>query len=85
MYVYTYDKGYPVKGDTVWFTVNFPAESQNTYVRQSVRLQGGSWTSRNVYAEECRQAATVNLWYYAKKMEPEESEVFLESRQTMGM
>lgn len=47
---YTYDKGYPIKGDTVWFTVNFPAESQNTYVRQSVRLQGGSWTSRNVYS-----------------------------------
>ena len=47
---YSYDKGYPIKGDTVWFTVNFPAESQNTYVRQSVRLQGGSWTSRNIYS-----------------------------------
>lgn len=47
---YSYDRGYPVKGDIVWFAVNFPTESQNTYVRQSVRLQGGSWTSRNVYS-----------------------------------
>lgn len=37
------------------------------------------------YAEECRLKATVNLWYYAKKMKPEESEVFSESQQTMGM
>lgn len=47
---YSYAGGYPIKGDAVWFAVNFPAESQNTYVRQSVRLQGGSWTSRNVYS-----------------------------------
>ena len=37
------------------------------------------------YAEECRQAATVNLCYYAKEMEPDESEVFLKLWQAMGM
>ena len=37
------------------------------------------------YAEECRQAATVNVWYYAKKMEPEEAEAFSEPRQALGM
>lgn len=47
---YTYANGYPIMGDSVWFSINFPAESQNVYVRQSVRLQGGSWTSRNVYS-----------------------------------
>ena len=47
---YSYANGYPVKGDTVWFAVNFPAESQNVYVHQSVRLSGGSWTTRNIYS-----------------------------------
>lgn len=53
---YSYANGYPISGDSVWFSVNFPAESQNTYVRQSVRLQGGNWVSRNVYSNS-------NTWY----------------------
>ena len=53
---YSYANGYPIKGDSVWFAVNFPAESENTYVRQSVRLSGGSWTSRNCYSNN-------NTWW----------------------
>lgn len=48
---YTYANGYPIKGDTVWFAVNFPAESQNCYVRQTVWVDGGGSTSRNVYSD----------------------------------
>ncbi|OJU18289.1 MAG: hypothetical protein BGN88_00915 [Clostridiales bacterium 43-6] len=53
---YDYDKGYPIKGDTVWFAINYPSESENCYVRQSVRLSGGSWTSREVNSNS-------NTWY----------------------
>lgn len=55
---YTYSKGYPIKGDTVWFAVNFPAESQNCYVRQTVWVDGGGSTSRNVYSNS-------STWYDA--------------------
>lgn len=34
--------GYPVLGDSVWFAVNFPFESQAVRVRQYVR-HGGNW------------------------------------------
>lgn len=47
---YTYGNGYPIMGDQVWFALNFPTETENIYVRQSVRLQGGSWMSRRVYS-----------------------------------
>lgn len=47
---YFYGNGYPTKGDTIWYAINFPPESQNVKVRQSIRLQGGNWTSRNVYS-----------------------------------
>ena len=53
---YKVAKNYPIMNDKVWFAVNFPAETENCYVRQSVRLQGGSWTSRNVYSNS-------NTWY----------------------
>lgn len=32
----------------MWFAVNFPGESQTVRVRQYARLQGGSWTTRDV-------------------------------------
>lgn len=53
---YSCAEGYPVKGDVVWFTVNFPAEAENIYVQQSIRLQGGNWASRKVYSNS-------NTWY----------------------
>jgi hypothetical protein len=48
---YSYANGYPINGDTVWFTVNFPAESLNCYVRQTIWVDGGGSTSRNVYSD----------------------------------
>lgn len=45
---FSYANGYPTKGNSIWFALNFPAESQTIRVRQSVRLQGGSWTTRIV-------------------------------------
>ena len=48
---YAYGHGYPITGDTVWFALNFPAESQNCYVRQSVWIDGGGSTSRNVWSD----------------------------------
>ena len=53
---YTYGHGYPISGDTIWYALNFPAESQNCYVRQSVWVVGGGSTSRNVYSNS-------NAWY----------------------
>lgn len=53
---YTYSSGYPIMGDTVWFAVNFPAESENCYVRQTVWIVGGGSVSRNVYSNS-------NTWY----------------------
>jgi hypothetical protein len=50
-YNYSYANGYPINGDTVWFALNFPAESQNCYVRQTVWVDGGGSTSRNVYSD----------------------------------
>ncbi|MDD4493873.1 MAG: hypothetical protein PHV32_05930 [Eubacteriales bacterium] len=47
---YTYGNGYPVLGDKVWFAVNFPAESENCYVRQTVWVDGGGSATRNVYS-----------------------------------
>lgn len=53
---YEYGHGYPIMGDNVWFALNFPAESENCYVRQSVWVVGGGSTSRNVYSNS-------NTWY----------------------
>ncbi|MDD4492743.1 MAG: hypothetical protein PHV32_00085 [Eubacteriales bacterium] len=47
---YEYGHGYPVLGDKVWFAVNFPSESENCYVRQTVWVDGGGSTTRNVYS-----------------------------------
>ncbi len=53
---YDYGHGYPIMGDTVWYAVNFPAESENCYVRQTVWVDGGGSTSRNVWSNS-------NTWY----------------------
>ena len=53
---YSYANGYPILNDTVWFAVNFPAESENCYVRQTVWVNGGGSISRNVYSNS-------NTWY----------------------
>lgn len=53
---YTYANGYPIKGDSVWFAINFPAESENCYVRQSVWIDGGGSVSQNVQSNS-------NTWY----------------------
>ncbi len=53
---YSYANGYPIMNDTVWFAVNFPAETENCYVRQTVWVDGGGSTSRNVWSNS-------NTWY----------------------
>ena len=53
---YAYGHGYPIVGDTVWFAVHFPAESENCYVRQTLWVVGGGSTSRNVWSNS-------NTWY----------------------
>lgn len=45
---YSYINGYPIMGDKIWGSIYFPPESQDIRVRQSVRLAGGYWASRNV-------------------------------------
>lgn len=53
---WTYGHGYPKNGDTVWFALNFPAETENCYVRQRVWIDGGGSVSRNVWSNS-------NTWY----------------------
>ena len=53
---YSYANGYPIINDTVWYAINFPAESENCYVRQTVWVDGGGSTSRNVWSNS-------NTWY----------------------
>lgn len=56
---WTYGHGYPQTDSSVWYAVNFPAESQNCYVKQSVWVVGGGSTSRNVWSNS-------NTWYDVK-------------------
>ncbi len=44
---YEYKTGYPTIGNTVWFNIHFPAETENIKVRQYVK-NGGSWVTRDV-------------------------------------
>ncbi len=53
---WTYGHGYPKSGDKIWYTVNFPAETENCYVKQSVWIVGGGSASRNVWSNS-------NTWY----------------------
>ena len=51
-----YGHGYPCAGDTLWYAVNFPAETENCYVKQSVWVVGGDTASRCVWSDG-------NTWY----------------------
>lgn len=46
---YTVNRGYPIMDDKVWFSFYFPKEQRTIKVRQSVRIKGGSWTTRTGY------------------------------------
>ncbi len=45
---YVYKTDYPTIGDTVWYNIYFPAETESIRARQYVRYVGGSWTTRDV-------------------------------------
>ena len=49
---YTYDQGYPAYGDTILFTVVFPAETENTYVKQTIWIDGTEVASRKGYTDK---------------------------------
>ena len=51
--------GYPVLGDSVWFALNFPSESQVVRVRQYVR-HGGNWITRDV---KLNGGDTSSMWF----------------------
>ncbi|MCR5635560.1 MAG: hypothetical protein K6F76_00035 [Clostridiales bacterium] len=55
---YTYVKGYPVMGETVFFSVYFPKESENIRVQQSVWVDGVSAGTRTGYSNDLE-------WYNA--------------------
>ncbi len=54
-YNWTYENGYPMTGDTLWYSVNFPAEEENAYVRQRVWI-GQNEVSRDVWSND-------NTWF----------------------
>ncbi len=49
---WTYGHGYPYSGATIWYSINFPAESENCYVKQTVTVVGGGTTSRYIYSND---------------------------------
>ena len=56
---WTLNKDYPKSGDTIFFSVNFPKETENCYVKQTVWIDGTQVGTRNGY--------TNNLeWYDVK-------------------
>ena len=54
-----YVSGYPVSGDTVFFSVNFPKEDENTYVKQTVWIDGTQVGTRKGYSDDLE-------WYDVK-------------------
>jgi hypothetical protein len=48
---WTYGSGYPYSGASIWYSINFPAETENCYVKQTITVIGGSATSRKVYSD----------------------------------
>ncbi len=54
-YNWTYKNGYPMKGNTIWYSVNFPAEEENAYVRQRVWIEQDE-VSRDVWSNS-------NTWF----------------------
>lgn len=47
---WTYVSGYPASGDTIFFSVNFPKETENIYVRQTVWIDGTQVATRTGYS-----------------------------------
>lgn len=54
---YVYKTNYPTIGDTVWYNINFPAESKSIKVRQYVKYKGGSWQTRDVTLSSSNSAS----------------------------
>lgn len=48
---WTYVSGYPASGDTVFFSVSFPKETENIYVRQTVWVDGTQVGTRTGYSD----------------------------------
>ncbi len=53
---WSYERGYPIMGEDVWFDIRFPREAKNYYVRQTVSIDGSVPTSREVWSDR-------GLWY----------------------
>ena len=49
---WTYVSDYPVKGDKIFFSVNFPKEDENTYVKQTVWVDGTKVGERVGYSDD---------------------------------
>lgn len=47
---WTYVSGYPASGDNIFFSVNFPKETENVYVRQTVWIDGTQVATRVGYS-----------------------------------
>ena len=56
---WTYVSGYPVSGDAIFFSVNFPKETENCYVKQTVWIDGTQVGTRNGYTNDLE-------WYDVK-------------------
>ena len=49
---WTYGHDYPYSGASIWYSLNFPAETENCYVKQTVTVIGGGATSRKTYSDD---------------------------------
>ncbi len=50
------NEGYPINRDKVWFSVNFPDDGENSYVKQTVTIEGLGTYGQNVYSND-------GIWY----------------------
>lgn len=57
---YVYKTNYPTIGDTVWYDVYFPADTESFTARQYVRYSGGSWNKRDVTLDASDESS---LWF----------------------
>ena len=72
---WTVNKDYPQSGDTIFFSVNFPKESENCYVKQTVWIDGVQIDTRNGYSNDLEwfdfaansNAVTSSKIYYTVK------------------
>ena len=49
---WTYANAYPASGGKIWYSVNFPAETENCRVQQTVKVVDGGTTSRKVNSSD---------------------------------